>query len=80
MAVAPELLVTDHVAAPTKIDPRTCLFDADWNRATYPDVAAANVDPFEHVLCNGSAEGRNPNALSDRGFHKSIIPDVVASA
>lgn len=36
------------------------LFDADWYRATYPDVAASNMDPVAHFLQHGLFEGRDP--------------------
>ncbi|WP_136646657.1 glycosyltransferase [Tabrizicola sp. YIM 78059] len=34
------------------------LFDADWYRATYPDVDALRMDPAEHYVKYGSAMGR----------------------
>jgi hypothetical protein len=41
--------------------PARLLVDAAWYRATYPDVAAAGVDPTEHYLLSGWREGRDPN-------------------
>lgn len=38
------------------------LFDAGFYLATYPDVAAAGVDPFEHYREHGWKEGRDPSA------------------
>lgn len=35
-------------------------FCAEWYLQTYPDVAAAGMDPFQHYLAHGRAEGRLP--------------------
>lgn len=35
-------------------------FCADWYLNTYPDVAAAGIDPLQHYLAHGRAEGRLP--------------------
>lgn len=35
-------------------------FDAQWYLATYPDIAAAGLDPWEHYQRHGKAEGRLP--------------------
>jgi O-antigen biosynthesis protein len=40
-------------------------FDARWYLATYPDVAAAGVDPALHYLRQGAAEGRAPLPVVD---------------
>ena len=37
------------------------LFDERWYLATYPDVAAAGVDPARHFLETGWREGRDPS-------------------
>ncbi len=44
-------------------------FDAAFYLATYPDIAAAGVDPFEHYLRWGFTEGRNPSAGFDTRFY-----------
>lgn len=36
------------------------LFDANWYLTAYPDVAAAGLDPAQHYLRHGAAEGRDP--------------------
>jgi hypothetical protein len=38
-------------------------FDSAWYLATYPDVAAAGMDPMEHYLVQGFREGRNPSGI-----------------
>jgi hypothetical protein len=44
-------------------------FDRAWYLATYPDVAAAGVDPVQHYLESGAAEGRDPGPrFSSRGY------------
>ena len=35
-------------------------FDPEWYLAAYPDVAQAGIDPWEHYLRHGKAEGRLP--------------------
>ncbi len=35
-------------------------FSADWYLQTYPDVAAAGIDPLQHYLAHGRIEGRLP--------------------
>ncbi|MBK8386800.1 MAG: hypothetical protein IPL11_14680 [Candidatus Accumulibacter sp.] len=45
----------------------------------YPDVAAAGVDPTEHYLQFGAAEGRNPSAKFDTVYYLQSNPDVAAA-
>jgi hypothetical protein len=39
------------------------IFDADWYRATYPDVVSTGEDPLEHFIAIGWREGRDPGPL-----------------
>jgi len=55
------------------------LFDPAWYLTTYPDVAAAGVDPVVHFVADGVLEGRSPSALFDTSFYLSRNPDVGAS-
>ena len=41
---------------------RSGLFDADWYRSTYKDVAVSGVDPLKHYVAHGADEGRKPNS------------------
>ena len=52
------------------------LVDVDWYRATYPDVAAAGLDPVDHYLSSGAAEGRDPNAFFDSAWYLEANADV----
>lgn len=36
-------------------------FAAQWYLQRYPDVRAAGIDPWQHYLQHGAAEGRDPN-------------------
>ncbi|KPF85190.1 hypothetical protein IP70_13485 [alpha proteobacterium AAP38] len=36
------------------------LFDGEWYLRTYPDVAAAGIDPARHYVCHGVWENRDP--------------------
>ncbi len=52
------------------------LVDVEWYKETYPDVAAAGLDPVEHYLSSGAAEGRNPNAFFDSAWYLNANRDV----
>ena len=55
-------------------------FDSDYYRRQSPDVVIAGMDPFEHYLVRGAAEGRNPSATFDtasyRRQHLQGCPDA----
>jgi len=55
------------------------LFDSGWYLTTYPDVAAAAVNPLLHFLLNGAADGRDPNPLFDTSWYLAVNPDVAAA-
>ena len=55
------------------------LFDADWYRQKYPDVAASRQDPARHFLRFGGAEGRSPSAKFDSAKYLKANPDVAAA-
>jgi glycosyltransferase involved in cell wall biosynthesis len=44
-------------------------FDAEYYLRTYPDIALAGVDPFEHFVFHGYKEGRNPSVEFDTKFY-----------
>lgn len=58
---------------------RSGLFQRDWYLRTYPDVAAANVDPMAHYLEVGWREGRKPHPFFDAKWYLSKNPDAAAS-
>lgn len=55
------------------------LFDADWYRVQYPDVANTRMDPAEHYLLHGAAEGRNPGPQFDTNQYLYDHPDLADS-
>ncbi len=55
------------------------VFDAEWYRATYPDVRAAGVDPLEHFVVFGWREGRDPSPLFSVSYYLEKNPDVAAA-
>jgi len=50
------------------------LFDANYYRESYPDVAASGMNPFWHFVLRGAFEGRNPHPLFDTNFYLSQCP------
>lgn len=55
---------------------RTRLFDPDYYLATYPDIAAAGIDPLLHYVEHGASEGRLPNAYFDTRFYRGEHQDA----
>jgi Methyltransferase domain len=55
------------------------LFDSDWYARTYPDVAAAGIDPAAHYLSSGAAEGRDPGPQFSTDGYLRRYPDVAAT-
>ncbi|VTU21374.1 Demethylmacrocin O-methyltransferase [Variovorax sp. PBS-H4] len=53
------------------------LFDADYYRAQYPDVAPLG-NPLLHYVMRGGVEGRNPHPLFDGRWYLSRYPFLVA--
>ncbi|WP_321936405.1 glycosyltransferase [Paraburkholderia sp. J8-2] len=57
------------------------LFDAKWYLQTNKDVAAAGIDPLEHYIAFGEAEGRDPNpAFSARLYREAYMQGEPATA
>lgn len=54
-------------------------FDLEWYLETYPDVAHSKLNPAEHYLRFGAAEGRMPGPLFDGNWYLQLYPDVAAS-
>lgn len=52
------------------------LFDPDWYRATYPDVAGSGMDPAEHFLLHGAREQRDPGPHFDVAHYLHLYPDI----
>jgi hypothetical protein len=50
------------------------IFDANYYRESYPDVAASGVDPIWHFVVKGAFEGRNPHPLFDTSFYLNQCP------
>lgn len=53
------------------------LFDAKWYLEQYPDVAADGMDPLEHYVHHGAAEGRNPGPEFDTKYYLENNLDVA---
>ena len=79
LAAAEAVLALPMSALGTEIDPRSLLFDPAWYRETYPDVAAAGLDPIRHFFENGAHEGRRPNPFFDTARYVETYADVAAA-
>lgn len=55
------------------------IFDADWYRAQYRDLADTTMNLAEHFIKFGAMEGRNPGPRFDTEFYLIHHPDVAAS-
>ena len=55
------------------------LFQAEWYRHQYPDVAAAGVDPLTDYLESGAGLARDPNPLFQSAWYLEEHPDVSAA-
>ncbi|MGB6698831.1 MAG: hypothetical protein WBE80_08995 [Methylocella sp.] len=55
------------------------LFDREWYLQQYPDVRASEMEPYEHYLRHGAAEGRDPSPLFDTSWYLKQNPSVNES-
>jgi GT2 family glycosyltransferase len=55
------------------------VFDPIWYQARYSDVATSGLDPLQHFIRHGAAEGRDPNRFFDTAWYVEQYPDVAAS-
>lgn len=53
------------------------LFDAQWYRSRYPDVAGSVLSPWEHFLNYGAVLGRAPGPGFDPGEYLEANDDVA---
>jgi hypothetical protein len=58
---------------------RRGLFDAKFYLAKYPDVAEAGLDPLQHYVLHGAAEGRKPHRLFDPEYYLRQRPEARAA-
>lgn len=54
-------------------------FDKEWYKRRYPDVMTSGMDPIEHYVRHGAAEGRDPGEGFNTAFYLRNNPDVAAS-
>jgi GT2 family glycosyltransferase len=55
------------------------LFDREWYLLRYPDVAHNKIDPLNHYVTWGAAEGRDPNLLFKSQWYRSTYPDAATT-
>ncbi|HEY0183299.1 MAG TPA: glycosyltransferase, partial [Rhodopila sp.] len=53
--------------------------DPDWYRLRYPDIGTSDLDPYQHFVRYGAAEGRDPNRFFDSAWYVEHYPDVGAN-
>lgn len=58
----------------------TELFDPDWYRSEYPDVAGTGMDPAEHYYRFGARLLRDPSSGFSTRYYLGAYPDVAAAA
>ncbi|NIE79840.1 glycosyltransferase family 4 protein [Asaia sp. As-1742] len=63
----------------TEIKALNDYFDGAFYLAANPDVAEANMDPFEHFCSIGWREGRDPSISFDTKFYLRQYPDIAAA-
>lgn len=52
------------------------LFDREFYKERYPDVARSGMDPAAHYLSSGAEEGRDPNPFFSTHYYWEHNPDV----
>ncbi len=53
------------------------LFDGDWYRARYPDIAGSDLPPLLHYLIHGAYERRSPGPNFDTEWYLAHYPDIA---
>ena len=66
--------------ASTTITLGDALFDAAYYVAQNPDVGAAGLDPYQHLMTYGWREGRDPSLAFSTSKYLAANPDVAAAA
>ena len=56
------------------------LFDEEYYLSVNEDVSKEGIDPVEHFLRHGAAEGRNPSPMFDLRKYLEINPDVATAS
>lgn len=78
-SVAPPISQLGLPAMKPERDMKPLLFDPVWYLQQNADVAKARLDPVQHYLDYGAAEGRNPNALFNTKAYLAANEDVRGS-
>ena len=74
----------NFIPVSVKLQPRigfdpVLLFDSAWYLETYPDVAAAGMNPLVHYVTVGGVTGYDPSPLFDSAWYLETYPDVAAA-
>ncbi|WP_157014691.1 glycosyltransferase [Mesorhizobium xinjiangense] len=63
--------------SPIEADRVRNAFDSEYYLQNNPDVAQAKIDPFEHFMCQGWREGRDPSTNFSVLFYLRRYPDIA---
>ena len=78
-SVAPPISQLGLPTVKPERDMKPLLFDTEWYLQQNVDVAKALLDPVQHYLKYGAAEGRNPNPLFNTRAYLAANADVRGS-
>jgi hypothetical protein len=73
----PAAMAKEQLQRDTALILTSDFFDLDWYLKTYQDVAQSGLNPAEHYLKYGAAEGRYPGPLFDGNWYLQRYPDVA---
>jgi hypothetical protein len=62
-------------SSPVEVIRHAGVFDADHYRAQLPDLPA-DVDPIEHYVTTGAADGLNPSTMFDTAYYRRMNPAI----
>ena len=69
-----------HYATDEHLVEGSPLFDAEWYRATYPDIRDPAVDPVRHYIEFGAAERRDPGPHFNTARYLDQHPELVETS
>ena len=68
---------TSSIGSQIKLVEQSGLFESRWYRDQYPDVADTGMEPIEHYLRYGAAEGRDPGPNFNTKWYLDTYSDIA---